>query len=422
MFNFLGGLEKKGETYIFPKKKVLPSQILQNVDEKTTPKTLPGMKIMQHFVNKRIDAKNIHPMDLLSAVQYCQEAVKDDHLNQENKELIRLFFQKIAHLPSSLFDRKKVLGGHEKLQRVISQDLDKLMKAQEESPSLMNDRKHQFAISVAKAELAFVMGVSLKSTGKGANGAAFVMSLEGKYLGVFKAPAKLGVKEKLKLVVGQARLLNFDDPLGREFSEVAAAKFDDIFGFGFSPEAKMMSFGDKEGAFLEFLGGYLELSSVKQLFNGKERFFEDEIIQWQMMCLHQLLIGNMDPHDENIFVQVDENGILKKIAVIDHGNSFIESNPGIGPKGNQGCWRKYKISKQKFHPQVLEFIRKNLDKEHVEQFIDWVKKERGIFWNDKMDAKIRQRFALMEKILDGTIATPRQLGSIHTNEDFKKYL
>jgi hypothetical protein len=422
MVNFFGEVKKKGGMLILPKKTNKTLKAEEKKLDKAQRLFLSGMKIMENFLQKGINPK-VSALDVMSTVYYCREVVKVSSLDEIQKGQIRQLFSILAILPPQRFDRKKALGDQVQLQRILSEDLDKLMLAQEKDPSLAENKEHRFSVTLAKAELAYHLGVKMKETGKGANGAAFVMGLENKPLGVFKAPAKLGMKEKVKLVFGQARLLNLEDSLGREFSEVAAAKFDAIFGFGFAPEAKMMEIGSKKGAFLEFLGGYKELSAAKRILQHRKSFTAQETIMWQKMCLHNFLIGNMDPHDENIFVEIDIKGILQKIAVIDHGNSFIESNPGaLGAKGNQGHWGKYKLSNAKFHPEVLQFIKKQLDQEHVEEFIKWVKAERAEFWNDKMEIKMRERFALMKDILSGSIATPEKLSGIHTNDDFKKHL
>ncbi|MFQ5729542.1 MAG: hypothetical protein ACE5GN_04195, partial [Waddliaceae bacterium] len=65
--------------------------------------------------------------------------------------------------------------------------MDALLKI--ENPT----RDQQLKIDLAKAELATRFGHGIVPTDRGKNGAVFIKTLEGRPVGVFKAPIELGI-------------------------------------------------------------------------------------------------------------------------------------------------------------------------------------------------------------------------------------
>ena len=195
-------------------------------------------------------------------------------------------------------------------------------------------------------------------------------------------------------------------------------------GFKLAPAATMAKLKGKEGAFLAFLSGYEELKKCEGKLEARTSFEKEEKKKWQMMCIYNFLTGNMDPHNENIFVRMGKNNRLEEIRMIDHGNCFIEANPGEwGSKGNQGHRGNYKISKEAFEPETIDFIRNNLTEEKLDQFVSNIGKERENFWTINMDQRQRERLQLIrDGILQGKITTPQQLSKIHTSNDFQKHM
>ncbi len=224
--------------------------------------------------------------------------------------------------------------------------------------------------------------------------------------------------------MGQARLLNQKDELGQQFAEVAAHKFDQAMGFNLAPAATMAEIKGQHGAFIAFLGGYKELKSVEAPLQARRSFSEHEKKVWQMMSVFKFVIGDMDPHSENIFVKTDEDGKIAEIRVIDHGNSFIEKNPGSwGSKGNQGHWGKYNISKEAFVPEVIDFIQNQLTEDSFESFLKEIGGERQEFMSQGMLHNQLMRLAVLKEcVAKGKIKTAEELARIHTQQDFQKHL
>jgi hypothetical protein len=410
-----------------------PTDIRQIKDAKRKAEVLNNQSFFNYIYTKCDCKKEVLSFSALkAAIAYCTfkvDVAKNEsrELSADEREKISGFFKKIAKLPQEQFDRKALLGGKIALQRVLSPELDALLSQQEKSPHLQEDMQHQLNISIAKAKLSIKLGYGVTVAKNGANGAQIIKDLEGKPVGVFKSAPKLKwyqVGERLKQRFGQARLLNKKDELAQQFAEVAAHRFDDVFGFHLAPAAAMVKLSKKEGAFLAFLGGYQELKDCEKKLQARNTYDPNEKVLWQRMCLYNFLIGNLDPHNENIFVRMYKQGHLNEVRMIDHGNSFIEYNPAAwGAKGNQGHWGTYKISKEAFEPEVLDFIKNQLTSEKLESFVQQMGSSREKFWSVRMDQLMRDRLQLLrDGILSGSISNPDQLSQIHLHADFSKHL
>lgn len=383
--------------------------------------------IYWHLLNHDESTFRCTSKDISLAVHYCIQRVEAGEITSEEVKEMRTFFEKISKLGPDMFDRHALLGGKEALQRMLSTDLDKLLKEEEKDPSIRESTTHQLNLAIARAKVAALVGYGAESAKNGVNGTVIIKDLENHYVGVFKAPPDLKwyqVGEHLKKLVGQSRLLNKKDSYAQQFAEVAAHKFDSIMGFKLAPAATMAQINGKNGAFLAFLGGYKELKDLEGTLESRQTFSQHEKKIWQQMCLYNFLIANMDPHSQNIFAKTDKANKLLEFRVIDHGNSFIEYNPGKwGSSGNQGHWGKFNISKEPFEPEVLDFIQTQLTEDKLEKFINEIGGQRTEFWTQGMDNLQRERLALLRHcVATGEIKSPAELSKIHTHEDFTKHL
>ena len=259
---------------------------------------------------------------------------------------------------------------------------------------------------------------------QGANGARVLKDLTGKRIAIFKAPIPYEKKTYVhiaKSVFGQNRLLNQRDNLAESFNEYVGYKFSSHFGFHIAPPAKMVTINGEVGALIHFLDGFRELKGQNDFLN-RETYTEQEQRLWQLLSLFNFLIGNLDPHTENIFVKV-KNGYLQDVRMIDFGNTMIQYNPDFGTRGHQGDWGKHKIAEFEFLPDVLTFIRDNLSQDRLEQFISTISRERFKYWTPQMESLLRDRFAILNQcVLSGQISSPKSLSQIHTTSDFDRLL
>ncbi len=356
--------------------------------------------------------------DIAVAVDYCVAQAKKGNLSDKDKADIRFFFlDKLSSMPEDKFNRRLLLGGKDALQRIISPELDRLLTEQEQNPSLKDSKQHQLDIAVARAQLAVGVGAGTSRAG-GCNGAVIVKSLEGKAVGVFKAPpsnAGFDPARQVKAWFGQARLFNREDKMNEPYSEVAMHYFDEVFGFNLAPAAKQVELKDESGAFLAFLGGYKELADVVEDLNKRDSFEKDELIKWQTAMVAIFASLNFDPHAGNIFVQMDK-GQLSGLKIIDAGNNFAARLPGEwGTKGHRSEPGDLAISKKPFEPEVIEFIKTRLTEENLNSFIAKVKADRPDFWTAEMDVLHRQTLQIVRKnVANGMIASPFELLNILT--------
>jgi hypothetical protein len=120
---------------------------------------------------------------------------------------------------------------------------------------------------------------------------------------------------------------------------------------------------------------------------------------------------------------MNDNNELVEVRMIDHGNCYLEKNPGEGaPIGNQGYWGKYKISNEAFEPEILEFIRDNLTEAKLDAFVRSIG-ARDKFWTINMDQLQRDRLQILRNaVLKGEIQTSTELAKLHTSKDMAPYI
>lgn len=382
--------------------------------------------IMLHILGCDFGKQKIHSKDIKVAVRYCVKRAEAGQLSVKEKEQICAFFSKISTLPNEQFDRHALLKEKYALQRILSPELDQLLDSQEKNPSLTTDTQHQLNISIAKAKLSIELGFGVSNAGNGVNGAQIIRDLENNPVGVFKARPEIKwyqISEHMKKYFGQARLLSNND-LSQQFAEVAAYEFDKIMGFKLAPAATMVELKNREGAFLAFLSGYKELKKYEKDFEARTSYDKSERLLWQKKCLYKYLVGDLDPHNENIFVRLNEDGKLIDVRVIDHGNCFITKNPGEwGSKGNLGNWGNYKISKDDFEPEILDLIQNGLTEKNLNQFVVNMGEKREDFWTIPMDKLQRDRLRILrECVINKTIKNPYELAKVQTQRDYNEYL
>ncbi len=371
-----------------------------------------------------------NPEDIALVINYCSRVAEQGSASEKDKADIRHLFSKLAAVPENKFDRRLLLANKEKLQRLLSPALDKLLVAEQTNSNLKNNQQHQLDICIAEAKLIFDLGIDPSQRAGGCNGAVLIKNLKGKAIGVFKAPPnrKWDVVGTIKGFFGQNRLFNRRDPMNEPYSEVAMHYFSEIFGFNLSPAATTVEFKNETGAFLAFLGGYQELADVKKELESRDSFSKDELVKWQLAIVAIFASLNFDPHDGNIFVKTAFNAkgekIITDIKIIDGGNNFAEVLPGQwGSKGHRKEPGDLKISKEKFTPEIIEFIQKNMTDEKYEQFLAKVKQDRPGFMSNEMSVLLRKTIQVLRNaVVKGDIATPHELLNVLTDLDYSKHL
>lgn len=398
---------------------LMPKETQTTLDSRTFKKLNEGEKLFLYAIKSHTDLSKFSAVDIHKVVEYAVFVCENEQLKAKYKAQIRNLFDRLGELSAQSWDRRRNLADKKTLQRVISPELDALYARLELNPEEASNESFQMSMSIAKAELSTRLGVGVHKTAAGVNGAQIIKSLEGDVVGVFKPERKqswFDIVGLIKRFFGQARLL-CNKSLSQEYAEVAAHKLSKALGFHITPAAQMCKIRNREGAFLAFLKGYKEAKDVIDQLEAKKAYTSNELTLFQKMAAYDFLTGNMDCHDENWFV-IMKGDEIAEIRVIDHGNSFIESNPApMSSIGNQYKWGRLKIAKQQFSDEFIQFI-KSMDTKGLDAFIQ---ETRSCFLNTKMEKLMRERFwTLRMGILTGQIKKASDLAKLHTNDDFAK--
>jgi hypothetical protein len=283
------------------------------------------------------------------------------------------------------------------------------------APFLKRKREESLDLDPFEKTVSKVRLLERMPTEKGVNETARFLVEGGRKIGVIKSHLSLNQEpffRRVRLALGQGRLLNYDAEI---YNEYVGSRLSSFFNFKMAPQAKMV--GQNE-VVIEFLEGYRDLKSL-QHFIERETFSEKEIELWQLMSLYNFILGNLDPHSENIFVKIDAENHLVDIKMIDFGNSMIQSNPEFrGLEGYQGAWGQFNIANIPFTPKVKEFVQ-TLSLAKLDQFIEEIAKDRPTYWTPKMKTLLRER---MQLVVEHLPESPTALSKIHTQADFDTFL
>ncbi len=314
-----------------------------------------------------------------------------------------------------------------------------------------------FSKMIRRAKLANQLGIAMQLTDHGVNGAKFALSLEGRKIGVFKAPwdgffhflnREIGwrdikvdcllifkciciffktialsvyyllvlIKEFTKKYTwGQASLLTHGKG-DRELSEVIAYELDKKFGFQVVPQAKMVDMGEWSGAFIQFLEDYQSADSIQQTYFDLRNTLL--VQQFQNMVVFDYLTGNLDCKSDNWFVKV-ENGKIQDIKRIDAGNSFMVRNPTSWHQyfnNHQYEWKQCPLAEAEFTQATKEKIA-----EITPYALDLFMNKYPEFFNNENRSLMHGRLRVLQEMDLGGISTPRELGAICKDEDFERF-
>lgn len=417
-------------------------RILKFAPKKLPLEALSGKENLQRILSKDLDTvltfrdELIAFCDTLKNLEYLPSKQLKE-LEKKLNQLEKLYSPKDAFQVAFIKELKELHktstedNPDPKIKEMLISLSEKLSSVFEKGSPHRSDR-FLLELAVAQAELACKLGVPLEATEAGANGAKFVRNLEGKRIGVFKAPQKTkwyqffkNIELKLKDFFGQARLLSKD----QQTPEEAAFVLDDLMGFKMAPAAKMCHLNDQKGAFVLFLHDYIDPKEAIDSILSKKEWTEEEITLQQKYFIYQYLINNLDAKlDENYFLQVDNYYNMKmqrgswrltEIRAYDFGNAFPVHNPGKwGYAGNQHAWQDLPAAQREWTPQTLAFIDR-MKKEDLKTFIDMYRNQ---YFNDKMIENLETRFNLIkEEVAESIIKTPANLAKIRTDTDFKYY-
>lgn len=352
--------------------------------------------------------KRENPAKVMEAIRYCIQLTDKEETTDNDRANIHKFFQVFIHAiknrnisikekASNSFYNKMVRARYEPktlfsnkvhLQQIIAPDTIPENLADNATPKEVAeaDLRNKYWKGILAGDL---NGNRYLPVGEGVNGTLFFYSLEGEKLGVFKPHPKTmrdqvsifhfgQFKERCKSVVGMAAYLNKRDRDRRVHNELFAYEL--FHAFGFADLGVQLEFpttqifqnppiqvGNKRPAsFCAFLEGVDAVKDHVEDVDGKDNildedreYSEEELTIWQLSKVFDFLTGNLDGHEGNAFVRVNEQGILVGAANFDYDKAFIALNP-MNPPDNQYKWAKLKISECPFTEQTIEKLKKVL--------------------------------------------------------------
>lgn len=376
------------------------------------------------------------------------QAIKNDDINEKHT-IENKFFKKMmnhGYKPEQLF------GAKWKLQRIISCELENAMKAVKNADKKIDPKEleellltRSFYRGVLAADL---NGNRYRPAGGGVNGAVFFRHLESglkkagalllyetshiPFLGVFKPhPHTVSefkgwfdltqMGERIKTVAGMDSHLNQDDSNKRVNNEIFAYEMFHIFGFksyiGFPTTLKFINKNDQKGrpasfcAFvpgLDMVNSHVKSVSKKEalsniLDDDKRQYNQAELHIWQMSKIFDFLTGNMDGHEGNAFVKVENNKVTGAVN-FDYDKAFaIEKTPQIA---NQYKWAKLEISKNNFTKATLtamEELLKDGDQK-IEAFLERTREENKLNFSQDQEKLLRERVEVLRRVVKGEIS------------------
>lgn len=359
----------------------------------------------------------------------------------DHNDLKRVLIQEYERLANDLEPRKKdaeltsyLLDLKRKIAHLSSTN-DSLSLEQLKHMVQYDLMEVQLLSKIARMNFLSKIGI-MGSSDKGATGTILVKDLSQRVLGVFKpdgvyASVTIKIKEMFKKRFGQLSLLS-QSKYARPKAEYVSYRIDRFFAIGSVPASRLVIFNGAQGVFQlaasvaqktrqakkessSDIGSRLkEAKDVQRLLN-KDRFKESELELFQRFAIHDFLIGNLDAHEENWFIDSNDKGEMTAIIGIDKANSWIEKNPNPGDSRtrNQYKWKGMTIAQQPFTSSMRNLMR-SFTEEKMEQFFKEIEAEFPDFFNEKIKTLALERAARLVTMGGESDSTPASLAVAHT--------
>jgi hypothetical protein len=288
--------------------------------------------------------------------------------------------------------------------------------------------QQQLAWSVAKINLALKLGIKPINPATGATGALVYRDIEEKPVGLFK-PGLLSnawnVRRAVKKALGIKRQNDYCRQGGKlpdMYPEIAAYLADRHFGFHLTP---ITGEAELEGAKGSLMLWERNCESAAAFLPSPDGPSQEELELFQSFALFDYLIGNLDRHKNNYLIQ-QSKGHLTRIIAIDHSNSFLEKNLGLGysdffNRAKQYGWRSHPFAGCAFTPNSRSRMRA-FTKEAIGGLIAQLKErfEGTLFVSEELIAHMHERAAVMRSLGEREGASPKLLSSYFSDEGMSR--
>lgn len=275
---------------------------------------------------------------------------------------------------------------------------------------------------IKKAELSISLGGGITKN-KGATGTVIITDINGKNLGIHKVSRKdvslrTRINNAFKEYFGGQLYYLPKKPMSQPQSERATYLLDKkLLGFNIAPPTQQATFNGKKGYFQKFVRepghNYTEAKANNAFKNKPVDQFTNSAAntKFQEFAVLDFLIGNLDRHDDNWFISLDEENNIRDIKAIDNANSFPEKHPPAGSAGarNQYKWKEFNISEVAFTPEFKASIMEKLSDEKILDILFEIDADMPGFLTPQSKELFVQRAYVIKEVLQRENSTPKNL-------------
>ena len=268
-----------------------------------------------------------------------------------------------------------------------------------------------------KASLAWIRR-DIKDAGGATGGTYYMFDLTGKAIGVFKSsetyrPLITKVAQGVKRIFGQKSYLN-TEPMTESKAEVASHALDRMLQGNLTVQSAVKNFNGTKGCFQAYVEGMSSEETKKQWLK-KEAYQSEELVIFQKFAFFDYALGNLDRHEENWFIKVDQEGRLTDIKAIDNANTFPKrahnSQSFVSPPYNQYAWARESVAGSVIEPDVKKWIQEQFCEIRRQEIVKALKTNSDLegFLTKEMEFQLLNRLAVLFELSKKEDFRPKDL-------------
>ncbi len=289
--------------------------------------------------------------------------------------------------------------------------------------------EYKMKISIAKAELMYLLKIGTDINDKGATGSTIVSWFGKKKIAIFKPEDKQQfisevLTNQFKYIMGW-QISHFKKALNAQpKAEVAAHIIAEHFGLEITCPTKLVKLGLSKGSFQLWAQGMEEIQDIYHLLETAPEFHPKEVLFFQMMAILDFLLENLDCHGGNCLIKTGKGGVLiDDLRKIDNANTFITHNTTrkMITDSKQYVWSSLKIAQVEFCQEAKEIMLKMVE-EAIKEAVEKIFTELPGYLNQDIITLLHQRARVLHIVGRMEHYTPGQLGQLQTDEEIESFL
>jgi hypothetical protein len=399
-----------------------------------------GDPVTNEDINAQVVKTTEYAKNILNSLSSEASTLDNSIIYDENSifkiAITKLFYQIVPELEDTPFSVDKL---PKEVENYLNPDLkilrDKKNNSIEDPPEDRLARRWERGSLAVRIKHGIIRN-------KGEGGSVLVRDINGKLVGVFKPELTnlsliARIKNIFKSTFGQKSYLS--STVKEAEVEKAVFIISESLNFNLTPVSIEKELSDKKGFFQTYLSKeknlkpnsqaqetdesiptkenksttesevqetdesiprYEEAKKCSAVLN-KDSYDEEEETTFQLFAIFDFLIGNLDRHEEN-WLLIMQNNKLISIKAIDNAHSLPIRQPDKDSLGarNQYKWKEYKIAKSKFTEKTIQFVNENLSEANIEKVISTVGEKVPKFLKDEMQELFLIRVACIRKLVN----------------------